>query len=59
MPRIVTVSITTVVDDDVDTGAMADVMFNVAEGPTQEWADANGWNVEFMRANVTLNVESV
>jgi len=59
MPRIVTVSITTVVDDDVDTGALADFMFNVAERPTEQWADANGWDVELLDADITLNVEAV
>ena len=58
MPRLVTVSITTLVDDDVDTGALAEVMFNVAEGPTEEWADVNGWEVSFMDAEVTLNTEA-
>jgi hypothetical protein len=58
MPRLVSVTITTLVDDNVDTGALADVMFNVAEGPTQEWADVNGWSVELMDAEVTLNVEA-
>lgn len=55
MSRLVSVTITTLVDDDVDTGSMADVMFNVAEGPTEEWADANGWEVSFLDAEVTLN----
>jgi len=59
MTRLVTVSITTAVDDDVDTGAMAEAMFNVAEGPTEEWAEANGWDVTFLDADITLNVESV
>jgi hypothetical protein len=58
MSRLVSVTITTVVDDNVDTGAMADVMFNVAEAGTEAWADVNGWDVEFMDSEVTLNVAS-
>jgi hypothetical protein len=58
MPRLVSVTITTLVDDNVDTGAMADVMFNFAEGPTEEWADVNGWEVEFLDAEVTLNTDA-
>jgi hypothetical protein len=58
MPRLVSVTITTLVDDDVDTGSMADVIFNVAEAPTEEWADANGWEVSFMDAEITLNVKA-
>jgi len=58
MARLVSVTITTLVDDNVDTGAMADVMFNVAEGPTEEWADVNGWEVSFMDAEITLNVKA-
>jgi hypothetical protein len=58
MPRLVSVTITTLVDDNVDTGSMADVMFNVAENPTEEWAEVNGWEVEFLDAEVTLNTEA-
>ena len=58
MPRLVSVTITTLVDDDVDTGAMAEAMFNVAEGPTEEWADANGWDVTFLDAEVSNNTEA-
>lgn len=58
MSRLVSVTITTLVDDNVDTGSMADVMFNVADNPTQEWAEANGWSVEFLDAEVTLNVDA-
>ena len=56
MPRLVSVTITTLVDDNVDTGSLADVMFNVAEGPTKEWAEVNGWEVELLDADITLNV---
>lgn len=58
MSRLVSVTITTVVDDNVDTGSMADVMFNVAEGATVEWANANGWDVELVDSEVTLNVSA-
>lgn len=58
MPRLVSVTITTLVDDDVDTGSLADVIFNLAEAPTEQWAEVNGWDVEMLDAEVTLNVEA-
>jgi hypothetical protein len=58
MARLVSVTITTLVDDNVDTGSMADVMFNVAEKPTEEWAEVNGWEVEFLESEVTLNIKA-
>ena len=56
MPRLVSVTITTLVDDNVDIGSMTDVMFNVAEPGVVEWAAANGWDAELLDAEVTLNV---
>lgn len=46
------------VDDDVDTGSLADVVLNVAEKPVAEWAEINGWSAELFDATVTLNVEA-
>lgn len=58
MPRLVSITITTLVDDNVDTGSMADVLYAVAEKPVAEWAEVNGWSAELLDAEVTLNVEA-
>ena len=58
MPRLVSITITTLVCDDTDTGSLADVIYNVAEGGVEAWADVNGWDVSLLDSEVTLNVEA-
>jgi hypothetical protein len=58
MARLVSVTVTVLVDEDVDTGSLADVLYGAAERPVREWAGVNGWSAELLDADVTLNVDA-
>ncbi len=58
MPRLVSITVTALVNDDVDTGSLADIVYGAAEGPVTYWAEVNGWEAELLEAEVSLNVEA-
>ena len=58
MPRLVSITITTLMSDDTPADTLADVIYNVAEVGVDTWADVNEWDVVFLDSEVTLNVEA-
>lgn len=58
MPRLVSITVTALVDDDVDVVGLANVLFDVAEKPVEIWAEVNSWEIELLDIDITRNVEA-
>ena len=58
MPRLVSITITTLMSDDTPPDALADAIYNSAEAGVNTWADVNEWDVVLLDSEVTLNVEA-